>query len=187
MFRKLNADSQLQIFRVLLVVCFLVFAAAVRILPHPWNFTPIGAMALFSGAKLRNKWAAFAIPLTALFLGDLFVGIYNFMIIVYLSFALSVLIGRHFRDRQTVGPLSLATLLGAVQFFLITNFAAWSFGYTYFPKSTAGLLQCYAAGISLFGNTLAGDAFYTVVLFGGFALAERVGSVLRSSNSPVAG
>lgn len=186
MFRKLNSDSQVQVFRVLLIVCFISFAAAMRILPHPWNFTPIGAMALFSGAKLPNKWAAFLTPLTALFLGDLFAGIYKLMIVVYLSFALSVLIGRYFRDRQTVGALSLATLLGAVQFFLITNFAVWRFGFTLYPKSLAGLLQCYAAGVPLFGNTLAGDAFYAVVLFGGFALAERLSPVLRASNSPVA-
>jgi hypothetical protein len=187
MFRKLNSDTHIQILRVLLVVSFILFAAAVRILPHPWNFAPIGAMALFSGAKLRNKWAAFLIPLTALFLGDLFVGIYKLMMIVYLSFCLSVLIGRYFRDRQTVGPLSLAALLGAVQFFLITNFAVWSFGYTLYPKTLAGLLECYAVGVPLFGNTLAGDAFYAVVLFGGFALAERLSPTLRASNSALAG
>jgi hypothetical protein len=187
MLRKLNSDTHLSIVRALLIVCFIIFAAALRILPHPWNFTPIGAMALFSGAKFRNKWAAFLIPLTALFLGDLFVGIYKLMIIVYLSFCMSVLIGRYFRDHQTAGPLSVATLFGAVQFFLITNLAVWSFGYTPYPKSLAGLLQCYSAGVPLFGNTLAGDAFYTVFLFGGFALAERFSPSLRASNAPVVG
>ena len=113
------------------MACFIVFAAVVRILPHPWNFTPLGAMALFSGAKLGRSWAAFLFPLDGSLCGDLFVGFYKLMLIVYLSFCLSVLIGIAFRHRQSFKPLSLATLLGAGQFFLITNFAVWALlGYT---------------------------------------------------------
>ncbi len=187
MFRKMNSDATLNILRVLLILCFILFAASVRILPHPWNFTPIGAMALFSGAKLNSKWAAFLIPLSALFLGDLFVGIYKLMIVVYLSFCLSVLIGRYLRPHQSFFPLSFATLLGAVQFFLVTNLAVWAFGYTPFPKSFAGLSTCYIAGIPLFFNTLLGDAFYTTVLFGGFALVERFRPAVRTTDSPIPG
>ena len=62
MFRKVNSDSALEVFRLALIVGFILFAAAIRVLPHPWNFTPIGAMAIFSGAKLSKKWTAFFIP-----------------------------------------------------------------------------------------------------------------------------
>lgn len=184
--RKITSESAVNMFRFALIVTFILLAVAARILPHPWNFTPIGAMAIFSGAKLANKWTALLIPWTALFLGDLFSGLYNLMLIVYLSFCVSVLIGRYFRNRQTMAGISLATFAGAAQFFLITNFAVWVFGHTPYAKSLSGLLACYVAGIPLFGNTLASDAFYASILFGGFALVERFSTAFRSDQSALA-
>jgi hypothetical protein len=168
--------------RIAIILCFILFAAVVRILPHPWNFTPVGAMALFAGAKLRRTWMAFLLPLAALFAGDIFVGLYKLMLVVYLSFTLSVLIGIAFRKRQSAGPLALATLLGATQFFLITNFAVWAF-MTGYAKTLSGLVTCYSVGLPLFGNTLAGDGFYTAILFGGYALVERFVPALRETQS----
>lgn len=182
MFDPITANRQDQILRLVIIVCFILFAAVVRILPHPWNLTPIGAMALFSGAKLGRTWKAFLLPLFALFLGDVFIGFYRIMPFVYLSFCLSVIIGIFVSNRQSLGPISLATLLGATQFFLITNWAMWAFGTTY-PKSLQGLLACYVAGIAFFGNTLAGDALYAFLFFGGFALIERAVPAFRTSGS----
>ena len=68
---EITASRQSQILRAVIVACFILFAAVVRILPHPWNFTPVGAMALFSGAKLGRTLKAFVLPLSALLLGDL--------------------------------------------------------------------------------------------------------------------
>jgi hypothetical protein len=175
-----NSERSIMFLRGLLVVGFLTFAAIVRILPHPWNFTPIGAMALFGGAKFGKGWQAFLYPLAGLFLGDLFVGFHRLMPIVYFSFCISVLIGRAFRCKQTAGPLSLATLLGAIQFFLITNFGMWAMStMPIYRKTFAGLVSCYVAGIPYFGNTLLGDAFYAALLFGGFAVVERLSPALR--------
>jgi hypothetical protein len=188
MSERLNQDSDVRYLRIFVVACFILFAACVRILPHPWNFTPVGAMALFGGAKLRNPWAAFLFPLSALFVGDLIAGFHRFsgfyvvIPIVYLSFCLSVLIGRSFRNHQSVLGISAATLLGATQFFLVTNFATWAFFDTY-AKNPAGLLSCYVAGMPFFGNTLASDSLYAAILFGGFALAERFSSAVRDADS----
>ena len=180
MLAKEYSDRRITFLRGLVVVTFLLFAAIVRILPHPWNFTPIGAMALFGGAKLNRGWQAFLFPLTGLFLGDLFVGFHRLMPIVYFSFCVSVLIGMAFRCKQSAGPLSLATLLGAIQFFLITNFGMWAMStMPIYPKTFAGLVSCYVAGIPYFGNTLLGDAFYAALLFGGFALVEHLSPALR--------
>jgi len=179
MFRKIASDSHL-LFRLLLVLCFVIFAAAVRILPHPWNFTPVGAMALFSGAKLGRSWKAFVFPLAALFFGDLFVGFHSLMPVVYFSFCLSVLIGIAFRHRQSFKPLAAATFLGSLQFFLITNFGFWALT-DFYPHTAAGLAACYIAGISYFGNTLAGDACYVLLFFGGFALLDRPSPQPRAS------
>jgi hypothetical protein len=174
MCRKTSSEDPVRIYRFFSVLCFILFAAVVRILPHPWNFAPVGAMALFSGAKLGRSWKAFLLPLVALFCGDLFVGLYTLkiMVLVYFSFSLSVLIGIAFRRRQSPLPLSFATFLSALQFFLITNVAVWAFGTTYW-HNIPGLVTCYVAGIPYFGNTLAGDAFYALLFFGGFALLEH--------------
>ena len=160
------------LYRTLLALALIVLAAALRIAPHPWNFTPVGAMALFSGAVLKDRRLAFLFPLLALFAGDLFIGFYKIVPIIYASFLVSVAIGLWLRDRRTVARISLATLLGAIQFFLITNFAFWQFMNTY-PHNASGLSACYITAIPLFWNTLAGDAVYAALFFGGYALAER--------------
>lgn len=99
------------------------------------------------------------------------------MPVVYFSFCISVLIGIAFRQRQSLKLLSAATFLGALQFFLITNFGIWALE-NFYPRSLAGLTTCFIAAIPYFGNTLAGDSFYALVLFGGFALLERFSPAL---------
>jgi hypothetical protein len=164
----------------LLALLVILLAAALRIAPHPWNFTPVGAMALFSGAVLKDRRLAFFFPLLALFLGDVFIGFHKLIPIVYASFLIHVAIGLWLRDRRTVARISLATLLGAIQFFLITNFAVWQFLSGY-PHTASGLITCYIAGVPFFWNTLAGDAAYAVLLFAGYALAERFLPALLAS------
>src|SRR5207249_7243687 len=166
--------------RLLLALAILAVAAALRIAPHPWNFTPVGAMALFSGAVIKDRRLAFAFPVLALLAGDLFVGFYKpgLMVMVYASFLLSVLIGRSLENRRAFLRIAGATVLGSLQFFLVTNFAVWWLLNSY-PKTASGLAACYLAGIPFFWNTLAGDAFYAVLLFGAYALAERFVPALR--------
>lgn len=166
------------LYRTLLALAMLAVLAALRVAPHPWNFTPIGAMAIFAGAIIRNRRLAFLVPLLALFAGDVFIGFHKLMPVVYASFLLSVAIGLWLRNRRTVARIGAVTLAGAVQFFLVTNFAVWASGLSY-PGNGVGLIACYSAGVPFFWNTLAGDAFYAVLLFGGFALAERLFPVFR--------
>ncbi len=166
------------LYRTLLALAMILLAAALRIAPHPWNFTPVGAMALFSGALLKDRRLAFLFPLVALFLGDIFIGFHKLLPIVYASFLINVAIGLWLRDCRNIARISFATLLGAIQFFLVTNFAVWWLLNSY-PKTASGLAACYLAGIPFFWNTLAGDAFYAAVLFGAYALAERLIPALR--------
>jgi hypothetical protein len=166
------------LYRTVLAVLMIAVCAALRVAPHPWNFTPVGAMAIFSGAIIRDRRLAFFVPILTLFLGDVFIGFHKLMPIVYASFLVSVAIGFWLRDRRTAPRIAGATLLGAIQFFVVTNFAVWQFG-LFYPHTRAGLLACYVAGIPFFWNTLAGDAVYATLLFGGFALAERLFPVLR--------
>ena len=160
------------LYRTLLALALILLAAALRIAPHPWNFTPVGAMALFSGAVLRDRRLAFFFPLLALFLGDIFIGFHKLMFVVYASFLVNVAIGLWLRERRTIARITLATLLGAIQFFFVTNFAVWQF-LSGFPHTASGLAACYIAGIPFFWNTLAGDTFYATLLFCSYAFAER--------------
>src|SRR5260221_80719 len=66
------SQKETLLYRALLALVLIVLAAALRIAPHPWNFTPVGAMALFSGAVLKDRRLAFLFPLVALFAGDAF-------------------------------------------------------------------------------------------------------------------
>jgi hypothetical protein len=157
--------------------------ALVRLLPHPWNFTPIGAMALFGGATFRNRALAFMVPLASLFVSDLVIGLHSLMWAVYGAFALMVVMGGWLRGRRRFLPIAGTSLAGSLLFFLITNWAVWLSGMTY-PKTIAGLLACYVAAIPFFGNTIAGDAFYAAMLFGGFALLERRVPALREVTNP---
>jgi hypothetical protein len=175
---KRMSEKEDLLYRTLLALAIIALAAALRIAPHPWNFTPVGAMALFSGAIIRDRRLAFFFPILVLFVGDIFIGFHRLMPVVYASFLVSIAIGFWLRDRRSLGRITLATLLGAMQFFLVTNFAVWAFGLSY-PRNSSGLLACYVAGIPFFWNTLAGDAVYAALLFGGFALAERLFPALR--------
>jgi len=170
-----NEPNQLNVrlLRAAVAALLIFLAAALRILPHPWNFTPIGAMAIFSGSLFRNRWAAVLLPLAALFAGDLFVGFHKLMFAVYASFALSVAIGRWLAESRTVARIGGAVFLGSAQFYVLTNFAMWAIA-GFYPKTSAGLAACYLAGLPYFGNTLAGDALYAAVLFGSFAMAEKL-------------
>jgi hypothetical protein len=213
--KKLAAENKPTILRAILIFTLILLAAALRLAPHPWNFTPVGAIALFAGATVRDRRLAFMFPLLVMFATDAIMGFNKLTPLVYASFLLSVLIGRHVvgarlsafqpvvvaglqpgqrakRDsgsqpgsatkaNKRVWPqIPAATLLGSLQFFLITNFGVWAFLNTY-PRTGAGLAACYIAGIPYFWNTLAGDAVYSTLLFGAFALAERLAPRVRQS------
>jgi hypothetical protein len=167
--------------RTVVITVMVLAAAAIRLAPHPMNFAPIGALALFGGAYFSSKRQALAIPLLSLMAGDFMTGFHQLIPFVYGSFLVSVSIGFWLRPKRSSPRIGLATLAGAVQFFLVTNFALWASSIGSYPKTASGLEACYVAGIPLFWNTLAGDAFYAALLFGGMALAERKFPVLREA------
>lgn len=166
-----------------LVIAGIVFvAAALRIAPHPMNFAPVGALALFGGAYFSSKRAAFAIPLLSLIAGDVFIGFHRLIPYVYASFLVSVAIGLWLRRKRSLPRIGTATLAGAIQFFLVTNFAVWFTSTGSYAKTAGGLAACFIAGIPYFWNTLASDAIYAGLLFGGMALAERRFPSLRETS-----
>lgn len=169
--------------RFAVLTAMILLAAIARLIPHPPNFTPVGAMALFGGACLADRRLALLMPFAALFLSDLFLGLHILIPVVYASFALNVLLARWLRSRRTVITTVAVTLLGSVQFFVVTNLACWLLWY---PHTWEGLMTCYVAAIPFFQNTLYGDALFATALFGSLAVAERGFPVLREQPVPVA-
>ncbi len=164
--------------RFAVLVGLMLAAAASRLLPHPPNLTPLAAMALFGGAFFTDKRGAFAVTLGAMFLSDLVIGLHRGIPVVYGCFALIVCIGMWLRTRRRPLPVIAAALASSVLFYVVTNFAVWARGVLY-PRTWEGLVACYVTAIPFFRNTLAGDLLYTAVLFGGFALAQRLVPALR--------
>ena len=171
----LTMDNRARLIALLLAI---FAAAAMRLLPHPPNFSPIAAMALFSGAYLPKRALAFLAPIAALLLSDLFLGFYPEVIFVYFSVAATVLIGWAVSKRKTALTIAGAALASSVLFYLVTNFGVWLV-MDYYPKTIAGLAACYVAAIPFFQNTLVGDLFFAALLFGGFAMAEHLVPALR--------
>lgn len=157
--------------RFLLLTGMILVAAVVRLLPHPPNFAPIAAMALFGGAYFNKKVFAFAIPLAALFFTDLFLGFHNTMWAVYLSFVVIVGLGMVILKKKSIVKIILASVSASVLFFVVTNFAFWATD-TLYPTTLTGLAACYTAAIPFFHNTVIGDLFFTGAMFGLFELAK---------------
>ena len=158
--------------RLFAIFTAILVAAAMRLIPHPPNLTPIGAMALFGGAYFGRQALAFVAPLAALLLSDLIIGFYPGMLFTYLAVALVVTIGWLVRRRLTALTVAGAAIASSIVFFIISNFGAWISTGMY-PHTLAGLAACYVAAIPFFQNTVAGDLLFSALLFGGFALLER--------------
>jgi hypothetical protein len=168
--------------RLIALLAAIAAAAALRLVPHPPNFSPIDAMALFSGAYVGRRLLAFAAPLAALLLSDLVLGFYPCMLFQYAAVILIVLLSMLALSRVTVLRLAAAAIASSVLFFAISNFGVWAVSGMY-PHTPAGLGACYFAAIPFFQNTIAGDLFYAALLFGGFALAEHFVPRLRAGPS----
>ena len=174
------------------IAAIIVLAALSRFFPHPLNFTPIAAIALFGGAYFSNRWLAFIVPLTAMLISDtmheLFTGhgFHSGMPVVYGSFALVTLLGIFTLQKVSVLKVTIAAIASSLIFFLITNFA---FLYPEaatpnptlgnYPHNWTGIISSYEAGLPFLKNQILGDLFYSGVLFGGFYLLQRRFEVLR--------
>lgn len=156
----------------LIALIFIVFGVSLRILPHPPNFAPIAAIALFGGAYLSKK-TAFVLLMIAMLISDIFIGFYEvkLMAFVYGSFLICVVLGTWLKKNKSPLTVVGSSLLGSLLFFLLTNFAVWAFS-PWYSKDFQGLAQSYLMGLPFFRNTILGDLFYVAVFFGLFELTE---------------
>ncbi|MFZ4619012.1 MAG: DUF6580 family putative transport protein [Bacteroidota bacterium] len=156
-----------------LVGTVLILAAAFsRLIPHPMNFAPITAIALFGGMYFDKRIAP-VLPLAALIISDYFLGMYSGIIWVYSAFLLVTFLGMAASNKRSVGIVAGSTVLGSVLFFIITNFGVWQSG-EFYPMTMSGLTACYVAAIPFFRNALVGDLFYVTVLFASYEFAKKM-------------
>ena len=159
--------------RELLVIGFVIMAVLIRLLPHPPNFTPITALALFGGTTFKNKWLGISLPLIAMGLSDVYLGFYGISYWVYGSFLLISILGTIWKKIK-VKNVFIASLI----FFIITNFGVWLMGY---PKTIEGFVLCYTLAIPFFINSLLGDLFFSYLLKWSFRYSEN--KILARSSS----
>ena len=169
--------------------CMILLAALSRLIPHPPNFTPVMAVALFGAATLSRRWLAFAVPLLAMLVSDAALevttrlgvlngwlaqgyGFHRGMVAIYAILALITAMGFLLRRRRTFLAVSATTLSASLLFFLLANFAVWADGMMY-SRTAEGLWLCYVAALPFLKWSLLGSACYALALFGGLALAEH--------------
>lgn len=143
------------------VVAIGLFIYMSRVLPHSANFSPVIALALLSGFVGKGRWYGFVIPVSALFLSDLHIGLYPGWAFTYIPLVLAVVLGHFMTTKAT--SLLMYGLLGAITFFIVSNFGVWLYSGMYTPDF-AGLLKCYEMGIPFFRLTL----FSTLTVMSGY-------------------
>lgn len=167
----------------MLAYLFVLVAIGVRFLvvslmPHPWAFTPIAACLLFFGAKMPRKqfWA----PLVMLAAADVVLTklVYQYPLsgdhfITWGWYVAMLFLGSWLSNNANLVKLAGASLTASVSFFFVSNFAVWAV-WSMYPKTLAGLAQCYAAGVPFFRFTPIADLLFTVALFGTAAAIEAL-------------
>ncbi len=174
------------------LVMIVMAAAVARLAPHPPNVTPIAAMALFGGACFRDRRIAYLLPLAAMLLSDLVLGLTRYDMtallgsqpVVYACILAATGLGKLIEDRRSPWQVGAAALAGSLLFFVVTNFAFWLTGLLY-PMTGAGLAACFWAAIPFFRNSLLGDIFFTTMLFGSLALLENRLTWMREDTKAV--
>jgi len=171
----------------LVVAVAIRFLVALNLLPFAFNFTPLGAALLFFGARAERKrmW----IPVLVLAAADValnrFVYGYPFtadLLVTWAWYAGIVLLGGWLKDNERPLRVGGAALATSVTFFLASNFAVWAV-WNMYPKTAAGLLQSYVAGLPFFRQTVASDLLFSVLFFGLPALVNAARGRMRAAGA----
>ena len=146
------------------LLTILVFLAFSRLIPHPPNFTPLGAMALLAGVYFKDLKVALFIPIVAMLISDALLGFHSSMMYVY-GAVIFITLGSYLLIKHcTLLSITLGAITSAVIFFIVTNFGAW-LSHDMYPHTLAGLQQAYLAGVPFFRNTLVSNLLFTAIGF----------------------
>ena len=143
-------------------VCLILILSFSRLIPHPWNFTPVLATGIFAGFYFKQFYFGVCIVIFSMFIGDLFLGFHSTMFFTYISLAVAVICGLYIKQFKLTEIL-FSGLASSFGFFIITNFGAW-LTLEMYEKNLTGLLQSYVLAIPFFHSTLISTLLYLVVL-----------------------
>ena len=133
-----------------------------RLIPHPYNFTPVLAVGVFSGFYFKQIYLSFFVVVFSMFVSDLFLGFHSTMFFTYISLVIAVLIGFYIK-RFKFTEIILSTLASSFCFFIITNFGSW-LTLSMYEKNFSGLMQSYMLALPFFHNTLISTFFYLIII-----------------------
>ena len=158
----------------------IVLGVAGRLLPHPPNFTPMAAIALFAGFIFLKRYMAVIVVVVTMLLTDYFAFGYlsaewfasKSMWVVYLALLFPVVFKNFLQKKLGLFRVAGAALASSTVFFIATNFAVWAFSPMY-EKTLEGLVLCYTMAIPFFQNTVAGDLIWSGVIFGTYFLLRN--------------
>ena len=142
----------------ILPVSLILILSFSRIIPHPWNFTPVLAIGIFSGFYFKKFYLGLFIVIFSMFLGDLYLGFHNTMFFTYISLAAAVGIGLYIKSFKTY-EIFYSSVISSVCFFIVTNFGAW-ITLDIYEKNFSGLVNSYIMAIPFFHNTLISTFVY---------------------------
>jgi hypothetical protein len=157
--------------QVLIVGALITFAIISRMMPHPANFAPIAAVAIFGGAILPRK-LALTLPLLVMVISDLVIGLHPLIIFTWGSFIAIALLSSVYLKKITPKAIVGGSIVASILFYLVTNFGVWIEGRLY-VRTFSGLMESYFNALPFFRNTLLGDLIYTGMLFGAYALVQH--------------
>jgi hypothetical protein len=159
----------------MLAYLFVAIAIAIRflipthLLGLPYHFVPLGASLLFFGAKMPRKqmWIPLALFAASDIILTKFVYQYPFSADTYVSwlwYAAALGIGMLLSKNDNLVRVAGASLAASVSFFLVSNLAVF-FSWNMYPKTWAGLAQCYTLAVPFFRSTLVSDMIFSLAFF----------------------
>ena len=146
----------------ILPICLILVLSFSRMIPHPWNFSPILAAGIFSGFYFRQFILSSMIVVLSMFIGDLYLGFHDTMIFTYISLIVAVSLGLFIKNLKFTSIL-FSGILSSISFYIITNFGAW-LTLPMYEKTFSGLVQSYVLAIPFFYNTLISTLLYLLIL-----------------------
>jgi hypothetical protein len=151
-------------------IVLIVAGISLRLVPHPANFAPVGAIALFGGAVLSARTALW-LPLAIMAVSDVLIGFHGTMLFTWGGFALVGMLGMLLSNYRNLERIPLGALGSAIIFYVVSNFGVWVEGKLYM-HTFQGLVDCYVAALPFLRNSLIADLVFASVLFGAYALAN---------------
>ncbi|MEW6170302.1 MAG: DUF6580 family putative transport protein [Candidatus Omnitrophota bacterium] len=155
----------------MLVLALIIGGILLRFAPHAPNFTPVAAIALFSGAYL-NKKSALLVPLVLMIVSDLVIGLHDVVFFTWGGFLLVAILGVHLKKHKNIFGVFSASLISSIVFYIVSNFGVWIMGW--YAHTWQGLINCYVMALPFLRNFTLATLLYSGVFFGIYEITANL-------------